>query len=193
MSKRAAAAEETRRKIIAATEELHTTRGILETSWDDIAQHAGVAVGTVYRYFPSYDELLPACGEVSLARLALPSPEESRELFAGVRGRRARLRRLVEELFAAYERGEGVLNAVRDARHALPFIQQAHEHNEEQFDALARTAAEPLDLSADELRVLRALTDLDVWRALRTRGITGEAAIETTVELLDAWLARRRR
>src|SRR4051812_40548310 len=112
MSKRAAAAEETRQKIVAATEELHTTRGILETSWDDIAKRAGVAVGTVYRYFPSYDELLPACAAVSLAHLAIPAPEESRELFAGVRGRRARLRRLTEELFGAYERGEGVLNAM---------------------------------------------------------------------------------
>ncbi|HET8951451.1 MAG TPA: helix-turn-helix domain-containing protein, partial [Solirubrobacteraceae bacterium] len=59
MSKRAAAAGLTRRRIVDATRELHTERGIAGTSWDDIAARAGVGVGTVYRHFPSLDELVP--------------------------------------------------------------------------------------------------------------------------------------
>src|SRR3712207_4626602 len=74
MSKRAAAAEETRRRIVAAAQALHTEQGVAATSWEDIAERAGVGVGTVYRHFPSLDELVPACGRVVMDTLALPEP-----------------------------------------------------------------------------------------------------------------------
>ncbi len=81
MGKRAAAVAETRARIVEATMELHGERGIHATSWEEIAKRAGVAIGTVYRHFPSLDELLPACGERSLERLAPPDPERADELF----------------------------------------------------------------------------------------------------------------
>src|ERR1700754_4731261 len=74
MSKRAAAAAETRRRIVAATHELHTEQGVAATSWDEIAERAGVGVGTVYRHFPTLDELIPACGAVVMETLRLPDP-----------------------------------------------------------------------------------------------------------------------
>jgi AcrR family transcriptional regulator len=52
MGKRAAAAEETRRRIVDATHALHIEQGVAATSWDDIAGRAGVGVGTVYRPSP---------------------------------------------------------------------------------------------------------------------------------------------
>ncbi len=48
-------------------------------------------------------------------------------------------------------------------------------------------------LTDADARVVRALLDLDTWRALRDQGVTGEHAVETTAGMLDAWLARRRR
>lgn len=50
-------AERNRRRILAAAAELFGERG-LEVSLDDIAAHAGVGVGTVYRRFADKDELI---------------------------------------------------------------------------------------------------------------------------------------
>src|SRR4051794_27107054 len=94
MSKRAAAAEATKRRIVDATRELHTQRGVAGTSWDDIAARAGVGVGTVYRHFPSLDDLIPACGEVSLAVIAMPDPASIPALFEGLDDVRARIGRM---------------------------------------------------------------------------------------------------
>src|SRR6476661_10924849 len=104
MGKRAAAAEETRRRIVDATHALHIEEGVAATSWDDIAARAGVGVGTVYRHFPTLDELIPACGEISMQVIALPDPEDAPTLFAGVDTPAERIERLVHEAFAIYER-----------------------------------------------------------------------------------------
>ncbi len=191
-SRRAAAAEETRRRIVAATEELHTTQGVLATSWEDIARRAGVAVGTVYRHFPSLDELLPACGELAMTRLALPTPEEVAERLAGARSQRERLRRTVAEAYGIYERGAGAIIAIRRDRDRLEQLQASHEHVEGALAALVDVGLGGRLTDADA-RVVRALLDLDTWRALRDQGVTGADAVETTAEMLDAWLARRRR
>jgi len=137
MSKRRASAERTRRRILDATVELHGERGILATSWEDIARRAGVAVGTVYRHFPSIDDLVPACGEISMPRLGLPDAERRRELFAGVVEPRERLRRLVAECYAVYERGDDVVRAVRREpdRSELAAVAESHARIEEAIDA----------------------------------------------------------
>ena len=119
MGKRAEAVGATRSSIVEATMELHGERGIHATSWEDIARRAGVAIGTVYRHFPSLDELLPACGELSLERLAPPDPETAHELFVGARSPRARIERLVETTFDMYERAPGVMGSIRRDRGTL--------------------------------------------------------------------------
>lgn len=191
-SRRAAAAEETRRRIVAATEELHATHGVLATSWEDIAKHAGVAVGTVYRHFPRLDELLAACGELSMARLALPTAEEISERLAGARSGRERLRRAVAEAYGVYERGGDVVGAIRRDREHVSLLQADHERVEQALAAIVDAGLGERRTDADA-RVVRALLDLDAWRALRDQGVTGADAVETTAGMLDAWLARRRR
>jgi AcrR family transcriptional regulator len=191
-TRRAAAAEETRRRIVEATEDLHASQGVLATSWEDIARRAGVAVGTVYRHFPGLDELLPACGEVAMARLALPSRAEMEGRLAGARSGRERLRRTVAEAYGVYERGGDVVASIRRDRDRVELLQQSHEQIEA---ALAMIVDAGLGdrVSGEDARVVRALLDLDAWRALRDQGVTGDAAVEATTDLLDAWLARRRR
>src|SRR5690349_10234156 len=48
-----------RERILVAAEEVFATRG-LEATLDDIAAHAGLGVGTVYRRFANRDELVDA-------------------------------------------------------------------------------------------------------------------------------------
>jgi AcrR family transcriptional regulator len=52
-------AERNRQRILTAAAEVFTQRG-LEASLDDIARHAGVGVGTVYRRFRTKEELVEA-------------------------------------------------------------------------------------------------------------------------------------
>src|ERR1700720_4657236 len=46
------------RRIIAAARRLFDRKGYANTAVEEIADRAGVAVGTLYNYFPSKDELL---------------------------------------------------------------------------------------------------------------------------------------
>ncbi len=48
------------RRIIAAARRLFDRKGYADTAMEEIAERAGLAVGTLYNYFPSKDELLLA-------------------------------------------------------------------------------------------------------------------------------------
>ncbi|AWN30453.1 MULTISPECIES: TetR/AcrR family transcriptional regulator [unclassified Streptomyces] len=69
-------AERNRQRIIAAAQEVFAERG-LDVTLDDVAHHAGVGVGTVYRRFGGREELVEAVFEdealrvVALAEQAL--------------------------------------------------------------------------------------------------------------------------
>jgi AcrR family transcriptional regulator len=56
--------EEIRRSLVAAAVELFTEKGVGETSMREIAARAGVAPGTVYKYFPSRERLFYAYFEL---------------------------------------------------------------------------------------------------------------------------------
>lgn len=65
-------AERNRRRILDAAREVFATRGLAVTM-DDIARHAGVGVGTVYRRFANKEQLIDALFEEridAMARLA---------------------------------------------------------------------------------------------------------------------------
>ncbi|HEX2178420.1 MAG TPA: helix-turn-helix domain-containing protein [Actinomycetota bacterium] len=74
MQARSQAMAETRARIVRAATELHTERGNLATSWEEIAERAGVAPATVYRHFPSLVELIPACARSVFDVVAQPHP-----------------------------------------------------------------------------------------------------------------------
>jgi AcrR family transcriptional regulator len=63
-------AERNRQRILAAAAEVFAERG-LDVSLDDIAHHAGLGVGTVYRRYPSKQLLVEALFEEHLDQLAL--------------------------------------------------------------------------------------------------------------------------
>ena len=48
------------RRILRAAERLFARRGYAETSIEEVADRAGLAVGTIYNYFPSKAEMLAA-------------------------------------------------------------------------------------------------------------------------------------
>jgi AcrR family transcriptional regulator len=62
-------ARRNREAVIEAARKLMATDG-LDTQMDDIARAAGVGVGTVYRHFPTKEELIYALAEHRFERLA---------------------------------------------------------------------------------------------------------------------------
>jgi AcrR family transcriptional regulator len=184
MSKRAAAAEATRRRIIDATLELHAEQGIAATRWDEIAARAGVGVGTVYRHFPSVDELLPACGHVAMELLALPKPSDVPALFDGRDEPSARVERLVREVFSIYERGADVLRATLRERNVHPDVARDAAEIEAILGALVDAALEPLDVGGHERRLTRAMVDVATWTALREHGLDPRETIATVSAML---------
>jgi AcrR family transcriptional regulator len=189
MTRRASAVAQTRRRIIDAARELHTEQGIAATSWDDIAARAGVGVGTVYRHFPSLDDLIPACGEISMQIVALPDPEGVPSLFDDVDTPAERIERLVRETFAIYERGAPVLAAIRNEPEAHPSVAEHGEQLEASLTALVDAAVEPSAITPADRAVARAMIDLGTWQALRDQGLGPAEAVDAVSRMLAARVA----
>ena len=58
-----------RERILEVAKEAFTNSGA-NTSLDDIAKHAGVGPGTLYRHFPTRDQLLEAVYRTEVEKLA---------------------------------------------------------------------------------------------------------------------------
>lgn len=190
MGKRAAATEETRRRILEATRALHGEVGVAVTSYEDIAARAGVGVGTVYRHFPSLDELIPACGALTMGEIALPDPREVPREFGAVQGRLARIRKLVADAFGIYERGAAQLQAARRERDLHPVLEESARALDDSLDALVDAALIPLDVQEDDRRVARGMVDLGTWRSLRDQGLSAEEAVDEVASMLAVRLNR---
>jgi AcrR family transcriptional regulator len=114
-------AERNRKRILAAASEVFAERGLC-VSLDDIADAAGVGVGTVYRRFPDKDALIEALFEEKihaieeLARRAL-EVEDQWEAFSGFMRAVCRMQaedRGLKEALLSADRGRERLSAARD-------------------------------------------------------------------------------
>ena len=192
MTRRATAVAQTKHRIVEACYEEHADHGITGASLERIAARAGVGIGTVYRHFPAYEELVMACGTITFERLAPPTEERARELFSGRIPKRRRIERLVDETFSFYARGPEAIRNVRQERTLLPhLLEEPSRMIESSLEVLTRIALEPYGLSAHELATVRALLDFDSWRALQRQGIKDADAVATASGVLVAWMARR--
>ena len=187
-------AERNRQRILAAAAELFTERG-LEPSLDDVARHAGVGVGTVYRRFPDkasladalFDERIDAL--VALAEQAQAEPdawtalvsflERSAEMLVSNRG----LRQILMFAAEGHDRGICARDRMRPAIESL--IKRA------QADGQVRADLGPTDVPMIEFMIAAAAEYAwqvrpTVWRrylalildALRPASASGRALPE---------------
>jgi AcrR family transcriptional regulator len=192
MDKRRAAVEATRQRILEATLALHSEKGIFGTSWQDIAHRADVSVGTVYKHFPSLDELVPACGELMYAITRPPSMEDAPQIFAGASSLEERLGRLVSELFDFYERGAPYIETDFQERQ-LPAVVEWEAYMRETIAGLVREALLPVRVDEHTVRAVSALLDFSVFKSFLDRDIQKEGAAKTINEVLLCWLDCSRR
>ena len=187
MDKRRAATEQTRRRILEATLALHSEKGIFGTSWQDIAKRADVSVGTVYKHFPSLDELVPACGELMYAITRPPSLEDGPRIFAEAHSLEERVGRLVEELFAFYERGASYIETDFQERR-LPEVQEWESHMRSTIEGLVREALLPAGPDEGTVRAASALLDFSTFKSFVDWGVFKEEAARTINEVLLCWI-----
>jgi AcrR family transcriptional regulator len=187
MDKRRAAVEETRQRILEAALALHSEKGIFGTSWQDIAHRADVSVGTVYKHFPSLDELVPACGQLVYAITRPPSLEDAPQIFAEANSLEERLGRLIEELFAFYERGAPYIETDFQERR-LPAVVEWEAYMRATIAGLVREALVFAEPEEHTVQSVSALLDFSTFKSFLDREIHKEQAAKTISEVLLCWI-----
>lgn len=171
LGKRAAQVEDTRRRIIDAVTRLHSERGIVATTYEAIAEAADVAVATVYRHFPSLDELVPACGDRILEITGPPGPN----IFDGKETLEERVRAFVSAMFEFWSRARVYVEKPMAEAERVPALARRLVMQEGLIEMQARQALGERANGGDALRLLLAFTDLRAWMALADHGLTEDA------------------
>lgn len=186
LKRRAESQEQTRRRIVEATVELHTTLGPAHTSMVAIAEHAGVERPTLYRHFPTMSDLFNACSSHHWAQNPSPDPEP----WLKINDPEARLRQGLMELYTHYSDHElglwKILRDLEDMPELRPFAARRIAHRQRVRDVLV--SAWP-DRGTQQQYLIAALAhaiDFFAWRSLRRQGLTNEKAIELIVNLVQA-------
>lgn len=187
MEQRSATVEATRQRIVDATVELHNEKGVTGTSMQDIAERAGVALATVYRHFPTLEELIPACGSRNLERNPLPDAS----VLAGIDAGPERVGALVHALFAHYERGQRPYEVGFAEAVTLPAMRRLMAGLAKHVAALVTEATKPFKPSTKRLAVAVGLCDYRVWRSLTQAGLSTTDAANYIAETITGVLSRR--
>jgi AcrR family transcriptional regulator len=180
LKQRAEQVEETRRRIVEATVDLHLTRGPAGTQIAEIARRAGVQRRTVYNHFSDDEALFAACSAHWGARHPAPDPAGWVDLRHGLR-----------ELYAWYRETEPMIaNVLRDAE-SLPPLRRVIEPGFGAYVELVQAAlAKGYGRARRVEAALRLVTDFHAWRALAPLG--DEEAVELSAGLVEL-AARSRR
>ena len=134
MVKRAEQVDETRKRIVAATVELHGTVGPAKTTVSAIAEKAGVTRVTVYRHFPDEDALFTACTAHWAAGRRMPDLDGWRAIPTP----ETRVAAALADLYRFFQEAEPMLTLTTRDREALPaFVRQrTQQTTETQVDVL---------------------------------------------------------
>jgi AcrR family transcriptional regulator len=178
---------ETRRRIAAATAELHGEVGPARTTVTEIARRAGVQRLTVYKNFPDEYELFAACQRHFLAEN--PPPDVSAAL--GIDDPGERLETVLRELYRWYRRTERVSTNVRRDREIMPALDALMADTTDASTAeLVKTLAAGFADSGRPRRGVRAAValalDFWAWRRLAREGLGDDAAARLMTHAVQA-------
>lgn len=189
---REAAREGTRRRIVDAVVALHAEKGVLGTTYADVAQRADVSVATVYNHFPARADLLHAGG----GELASRAPRLEPEMFEGHGDVPARLAALVRAVFEDHRHWVPWKRWVVGEASVVPELRASMERARTTRLGLVVQALAPGFAGSPPARLVAlvdALLDFSAWSALT--GDLGPEEAEAAVSAAAAALyeAHRRR
>jgi len=181
MKRRAEQQADTRRKIVEAAVELHSTVGPARTTVSMVAERAGVQRHTFYAHFSDDKSLMQACSGLTLER----DPPPDAAPWRAVADRRERLRLGLATLYDWYQRNAQLTACVlRDAE----YDPLTRETATAWFGPYMAAYHEVLGakLSARQRAMLHVALSFFTWRTLlRDSGQKPAAAVEAMVQATD--------
>jgi AcrR family transcriptional regulator len=175
-------AELNRQRIMTAAREVFAERG-LDVTLDEIAHHAGLGVGTVYRRFPNREALIDALFEETFQQII----ELTEEVAAGPDPWEGFVR-WMSELVALQAKDRGLRDVLLSSGYGRDRVAQLRDRLSPLLEQLVDRAQQegPLraDLRASDVAVLQLMiasaaeftrdaADSDVWRRYLTIMIDG--------------------
>jgi AcrR family transcriptional regulator len=183
LKKRAERKAETRRRIVEAAVDLHTSVGPSRTSIAAIAERAGVQRHTVYAHFPDEPSLYAECTSHWAEEHPFPDPSGWNAIEDPVK----RLRTALDAVYGWYSDVEADLALFRRDATLVPSYRFATETRA----AALRAVANGLARGFPGRRIVRAAIghalDFETWRSLvRRQGLTRHRAVEAMVRLVTS-------
>ena len=170
---RAQRQNQTRQRIVEATQELHREVGPARTTIADVARRAGVQRLTVYNHFPETRQLLAACQGHFLASHPPPDVAPQREATAeqALDGLEAALLRL----YRWFRANEALQAHVNRDRNLLPELDELMRENADpRFDEAAAGHARLITKSrygrTRARRLVRLAFEFKSWQLLAADG-----------------------
>lgn len=178
---------ETRLRITEAAVALHGTLGPARTTISAVAEQAGVQRGTVYRHFPTEEDLFAACSAHWRERHPLPDLAA----WAAIDDPDERLRTALRETYAWFGRGEEMLEKTTRDGPLVPAMRGARDAMRAWFGAAAETVVRGRpERGAARRRVEAAVAHglaFETWRSLvRVQGLSEADAVTLMARLARA-------
>ena len=180
LKKRAEQQAQTRRRIVEAAVELHSSLGPAATTLSMIADSAGVQRHTLYAHFPDESSLFMACSGLTQERDPFPEASSLR----GVIDRDECLNAALSMIYAWYERNASLMACVmRDVEHHAPTQQIVALR----FAPVIADWSEVLGkkLNTKQRAILHLALSFFTWRTLvHERGLKRDAAVGLMVQAI---------
>ena len=193
---RRAAADRTRRRVLAAAHDLFTTQGYAETSVAQVAQRARVSVDTVYASVGRKPQLLLAVHDMALAGGPEPVPAEQRDYVQAIRETptaRGKIETYAAALGRVLPTTSPLMNALREAGTTEPqcravwqAINDRRAANMLRFAADLRATGELRDDLTDRqvADLVWSMNSAEYFGLLAARGLAPE---EYAGHVADVW------
>jgi AcrR family transcriptional regulator len=187
LKRRAERQQETRRRIVEAAVELHTTLGPARTTVAAIAERAGVTRPTVYAHFPDVRSLFQACSGHVRATVPPPDPTAWRSISdAG-----ERLETALRDLYGYYERLEPLLENVQRDAAVMPIVAEMNAYRVRYLDEIRDLLLEAWPIyGGARARLRRAIghaLEFRTWQSLvRRQGCRTNEAVQLMLTLVRA-------
>ena len=187
LKRRAERQQETRRRIVEAAIELHTTHGPSRTTVSAIAERAGVTRPTVYAHFPDDRSLFQACsGHV---RETVPPPDPT--AWRSMSDPAERLEKALRDLYGYYEQLEPLLENVQRDAAVMPVVAEMNAYRvrylEESRDLLLEGWPARGGARARVARAIGHALEFRTWQSLvRLQGCRTGEAVQLMLALVRA-------
>lgn len=183
LKSRAAAQQQTRERIVAATMELHRDVGPARTTVAEVARRAGVQRLTVYNHFPDETELFGACQAHWMELHPLPDVADA----AASDDPAERVRATLRGTYRWYRETEPMAENIQRDRGAVPALDSLMQRTADaRLDRLADALAMGMGASRDRRALVRLALDFWTWRRLSREGLDDDAAADLMAAAISA-------